>query len=723
MIKEKFEVFEVLPGIGWDNIQNIELSHVLDKKYYQCKLTEDGKYLIPDNVLLIPIKQSHVDVFAEWINSMDEYRSIDAFSINGGLNVNVGFGDVGIGGSFSGGYQKAKMHMSKNSMNKYISRVQARYNRYRIVSDPNADLHPSFKDRLLEIASSYYNNHDHLAEYQCQLLIRDFGTHVQTSMDAGAVLFKEDHIDANSSIVDDAKKKGWQIGAGLSFSGIFDGVTVGVGLKFGMSKQKIEETIKEYSSKISYSVIKSYGGNYFGGNTSAAEWTDTLDNELVCIDRNGVPLYETVSSSTLPELPLSTIMKVEQGVKNAFLSYYKHNTYRGCMDPRNKNYDVKANVVDDGVCGGIKNENEYFGGVFQTCTMSHTEAGDTCKDKGYIQKNPLTSNFSCPEGYSAIELISSSISASQSHSKCKGHRHKKCKYWTTYSQGMYKSFWCARNFKKVPEQKYVFGGIFSNFKVNDLTGGRSCPIDFIPLRLGEGIFVCTSSNGNTIGAKFGGFFSCSIGNPLAISFNSTSTGNIRSWPKRCPQGYVQQTFAIVSNCELEYCSDAVAQGVSQTLPILKRPPFIRRPKVLPDNHTDLVLVVGGKWYKNEEAFKKMTEMETLGERVKEYQIAQAKMDRALADMADLYLDNGIQSDDDTPNQNILSVSLSAPAIAVISSLATLFCVIIASVVFFKCRQFRRGRNTPSRFTDAQNEMEHVQVDDGNGYGTAGERQV
>ena len=718
------QIFEVLPGIGWDNIQNTELSQVLDRKYSQCKLTEDRKYLIPDDVFVIPIKQSYVDIFAEWYDSMDQYKSIDSFSINLGLSVNVGFGGLGVGGSFSGGYQRAKMHMSQTTKHKYISRVQARYNRYRIISDPSAALHPSFRGRLLEIASHFYHNHHETAEYLCQLFVRDYGTHVLTRVDAGAILFKEDHIETNMTKVDDAKRKSWQLGAGLSFNGIFDGISVGVGLKFGISKTHMEESIKEYNSKTSYSVIKSMGGSYFGVNTSASDWKDSLDNELVATDRDGIPVFELVSSATLPEIPLDTVMKVEQGIKNAFNSYYKHNTYRGCMDPRDKTYDIKANVNDRRFCGEANNTNGYLGGVYQTCTMTLTAAGDICHDKGYIQKNPLTSDFSCPKGYQGIELFSNKISKSQSHSKCK-HKHKKCKYWTTYSSGHYKAYWCAQNFSVVPEQKYKFGGMYSQFKVNGLTGGLSCKENFLSLRIGDDIYVCVSSDGQEPGVKFGGFFSCQTGNPLAHSFNINKTSAVQGnhWPKRCPTGYLQHTFSVVNNCELDYCSDAVSLRGRQELPILKRPPYIHRPTAPPENYTDMVLVVDGKWYKNVHAFNKMVEMDNLASKVAEYEKAQSTMDRALSDMAELYTDDYEEPGHSTTHKNTLSEVLSPAAVAIISSLATLLCVILATVGFIQCRKRRRAQNSPSLLDERRGEMETVCVEPQRDYGAADEHRT
>jgi len=51
MSKEVYR-FEVLPGGGWDNLRNLHMGEVSAMNYSKCKTSDDGKYLIPDNVLL-----------------------------------------------------------------------------------------------------------------------------------------------------------------------------------------------------------------------------------------------------------------------------------------------------------------------------------------------------------------------------------------------------------------------------------------------------------------------------------------------------------------------------------------------------------------------------------------------------------------------------------------------------------------------------------------------
>ena len=51
---------EALPGTGWDNLNNKNMGYVADMSYNTCRVTPDGNFLIPDNVLTIPLKLSQV---------------------------------------------------------------------------------------------------------------------------------------------------------------------------------------------------------------------------------------------------------------------------------------------------------------------------------------------------------------------------------------------------------------------------------------------------------------------------------------------------------------------------------------------------------------------------------------------------------------------------------------------------------------------------------------
>ena len=98
--------FEVLPGGGWDNLQNKDMGMVSYMNYSQCKTTEDGKFLIPDGVMTIPVKRSRVQTFAEMFQHWTNYTC----STSRGINANAGLhlSHFGISGSFSDEYKSVK---------------------------------------------------------------------------------------------------------------------------------------------------------------------------------------------------------------------------------------------------------------------------------------------------------------------------------------------------------------------------------------------------------------------------------------------------------------------------------------------------------------------------------------------------------------------------------------------------------------------------------------
>ena len=73
--------FEVLPGIGFDNLRNLDMSQIVVYNYSRCKITNDGEYLIPDDVLVVPTRKSDVQTYAQLIEHWSEYKSLTSFSV------------------------------------------------------------------------------------------------------------------------------------------------------------------------------------------------------------------------------------------------------------------------------------------------------------------------------------------------------------------------------------------------------------------------------------------------------------------------------------------------------------------------------------------------------------------------------------------------------------------------------------------------------------------
>lgn len=65
---------------------------------------------------------------------------------------------------------------------------------YTVNAYPDFTLDSRFAQQIEEIADAVENNQTRLATYLSEKLILDYGTHVITSVDAGAILVQEDYI-------------------------------------------------------------------------------------------------------------------------------------------------------------------------------------------------------------------------------------------------------------------------------------------------------------------------------------------------------------------------------------------------------------------------------------------------------------------------------------------------------------------------------------------------
>lgn len=127
-------------------------------------------------------------------------------------------------------------------------------------------------------------------------MVLDYGTHVITSVDAGAALVQEDYLC--SSYVSDSQSQSSSVKAqaGLNF---FDK------LKFDISSQSAQQSssLQTYQSNIQYSLIQSHGGTTFYPGITLQKWQESTRNNLVAIDRSGFPLHYFINTNTLTDLP------------------------------------------------------------------------------------------------------------------------------------------------------------------------------------------------------------------------------------------------------------------------------------------------------------------------------------------------------------------------------------------------------------------------------------
>uniref|UniRef100_A0A3Q3JQP2 Macrophage-expressed gene 1 protein n=2 Tax=Monopterus albus TaxID=43700 RepID=A0A3Q3JQP2_MONAL len=467
---------EVLPGGGWDNLRNMDMGRVMNLSYFQCQTTEDGLYLIPDEVFVIPQKETGVETNSEIISSWLEQKS----STSKTINADISFLSL-LNGKFSTETDRMKTHQVKDSST--TARVQIRDFIYTVKAYPDFTLDTRFVQQAQEIADAIENNQTRHADYLSEKMVLDYGTHVITSVDAGAALVQEDYLRSSYVSTNESQSSSIKTQAGLNF---FDK------LKFDISSQNTQQSssLQAYQSNIQYSVIQSHGGTPFYPGITLQKWQESIRNNLVAIDRSGIPLHYFINTNTLPNLPPPTADKVALRVSQAIDQYYKVNTRPGCVDVNSKNFNFQANI-DDSSCEGPAT-NLSFGGVYQECSKLSSDAGPLCDT--LAQKNPDTGDFSCRSPYYPTLLRSEVRQQGYSLYQChdvsyhcglfglfRCHRSD-CQDNYYVRSARINTYWCSVNGKAPENSGYLFGGLYSPSLLNPLTNTKSCPPNFISVK-------------------------------------------------------------------------------------------------------------------------------------------------------------------------------------------------------------------------------------------------
>ncbi|XP_055882083.1 macrophage-expressed gene 1 protein-like [Biomphalaria glabrata] len=602
--------FEVLPGVGWDNLRNAIAGQVISYNFTQCKVTDDGNFLIPDNLFTVPLKTSRVETFAELIETWHNSSSLTANTVNIETGMSLGF--VSVSGKFSYEHEELK---SKQIEDKAVTvRVQIRYNRYEAKLQPDPVLSSQFRIRLLNIAARLEMNQTEQARYEGQLLVRDFGTHVLTSVTAGAGLVKDDYLKSDFVSSSRESKTSILVSASASFLGIFH-MSASYGHK---TDDKVSDS---YNKSLTHSVIRTLGGPLYRiGNMTLDEWTEGVDKNVVPMDRAGDPLYFLVTPQTLPEVTPTTVYEVEKIVRESIELYYEMNTYRGCTKLGSPNFSFSANF-DDGSCTA-RPTNVSFGGVYQTCSVYGLEYFDKKNPcEKLTQVNPKTGSYSCPKSYMPVLLQKGSI---KSLSSCRIVFFP-IRCIMQYGEAVYSTYWCAATGQVEPDSGYLFGGLYQYTHVNPVTGTESCPPTFYAIRILSALTICISDDfqqSSGMAVPFGGFFSCKAGNVLsAEKFNSVGfhenlaaknslkvfmAGKVDAsehYPMRCPEGYSQHLATVDEGCSIHYCIQAGTLA-GPNLPPIRRPPYMTRPASQIENEYNLFIFdpETQTWRKNNKAY-------------------------------------------------------------------------------------------------------------------------
>lgn len=582
-------VYAVVPGVGWDNLRNIEMARVYKLHYDDCYVSEDGKFLLPSGVTLTPVKQSQVDLDSQTFEHFQNYTSMTAASIN--LDGSGEIEDVGISGRFSMEHQtvKAKQMDTKS----VITRTRLSYQMYTATIQPDSELTTEFKKRLFDMASRVLAENSSSStdstkrrlsdvDYLADLLVRDFGTHVLTAATSGATLSKVDHLDHKFVEEMSTRQDALRYFASASFMKLFN-------MSMGMAVTVSDTDLQSYESNTSHSTVQSLGGPPLRANVNLTNWLGDLMNNLVAVDRMGDPLFYAITPRSLPDLPEMVVYKVAARVKAAVNRYYRHNALRGCLNLHSPNFNENANI-DSGDCTQAT-VNFTLGGVFQICS------GPQSICQKVEQKNPATGTFSCDQAlYDPVELYSGDTHRCEEHCVTTWYVVFTRVTCTTQCATLH-TFWCAprHGTEGSSEVKgFMLGGVYSPEQVNPVTNDRSCPPHYFGVNLGLVSTLCVSADvelGADYQLTFGGFYSCTAGNPLAVapSPSGSSSNNtqlqaryksvwddsaVTKWPARCSVGFTPHLAYMDNSCEVLYCLRN-RQFMTFSPQHVRRPPFVR----------------------------------------------------------------------------------------------------------------------------------------------------
>ena len=136
---------DAMPGMGFDNLRNLVIGQVYQHNYSTCKISEDGIYLLPDSVFLVPIQNTELDLYSQYFEHFDNHTSETSNSIN----VEAKYGKVS--GKFSGEFQNSKMEMVNSKA--ASTRATVRHVLYKVGIQPDAQLNLRFKSRSVHVGT------------------------------------------------------------------------------------------------------------------------------------------------------------------------------------------------------------------------------------------------------------------------------------------------------------------------------------------------------------------------------------------------------------------------------------------------------------------------------------------------------------------------------------------------------------------------------------------
>lgn len=484
--------------------------------FNENKKTSDGKFLIPDCMAVENVKRTKYTDLSDIIETSHKFVSKTSKSMKIGGSLNIGV--VSIGGSYS----KDFFEMIEEQKNSSTVTARTKYydHRYTLLTNSRCTLDNKFVQAVNDLIFAIDYNIPELVEYLAESIVADYGTHFVRKVNIGGTIYADDYLNEEYWHKMKETIKTVQTSASIGFSIDY----IQFSTSFSSSSSVSSSDYSSFKSSIKRTFIDAVGGAYMPG-MSVTKWAETLDNNMVTIDREVDLLNNLVLFSNFPDQSALSVYKASIHIKNAISKYLKENTVTGCLDRSSVNFEPLANYDPGNLC----NEKIKFGGIiFKSCN----------------ENNILTGLSVCPSGYS--EKIISSLDSSIRFVECLGNDF-------------------------IKQSAVFFAGGYSSTANNPITNSKSCPKNFKAQKVFDcsSSFICVSTDEALVSSAipFGGF----------VSQCFTNIEN------KCLDGFEKQFLTYLNGCEISYCTKLKRT----VLPRLNKPPFVPKPpsyRLLSERH-------------------------------------------------------------------------------------------------------------------------------------------
>uniref|UniRef100_A0AC34FLM0 Macrophage-expressed gene 1 protein n=1 Tax=Panagrolaimus sp. ES5 TaxID=591445 RepID=A0AC34FLM0_9BILA len=338
-----------LVGLGWDDLTNEYTLPILALTYKQCRSDPDNQWLIPDNVVMIPIKNTALDRTSSTFNSFDEYMSSNSnkLTITGSASVK---GKGSVSASFSKENSDSKHEFVK--VDSIMLQNKLTFLAFDLIANEHGSMDQAFIRRIKEIASAVKEGNKMKAQFLAEVLVADYGTHVINKATAAAEIIQETYINKKEEFKGETHMNAIKVGV----SGEFDGQAYGGGGSVGVENKKESGKNESTTTTTTRSLINTHGGPHINrmGTPNINDSMIHVDN-LVGINQKGKLIYDIIPAVPLPEFSRMIKYTVKELIYNAVQTYYKYNSLPGCMQMDSESYnplycwneEVDVKVLDE----------------------------------------------------------------------------------------------------------------------------------------------------------------------------------------------------------------------------------------------------------------------------------------------------------------------------------------------------------------------------------------